>query len=221
MPRTPRLGPIAACFCFALTGPLPAAPTANADMTTAPASGSDTALAEPADACRNDLETFSRQMDNDGDRVAGDGYSLGRPEGAAGFRTHGGMIGESAIQAGEASVGPGEDDGRPGVEARGPDGVALGGVDDLALNPETGKLGYLAIARGGFFGFDETRIRIARDDFRAAPNASLLALDTTKSVLDATPHVSKDAFTVSAGADGDSQKADACWKANQPAKTSP
>ena len=41
---------------------------------------------------------------------------------------------------------------------RSPDGVALGSVDDLVLNPEKGKLGYPVIARGGFFGFDETRI---------------------------------------------------------------
>ena len=47
-----------------------------------------------------------------------------------------------------------------GAEVRSPDGVALGSVDDLVLNPETGKLGYLVIARGGFFGFDEARIPI-------------------------------------------------------------
>ena len=108
-----------------------------------------------------------------------------------------------------------------GVEVRSPDGVALGSVDDLALNPETGKLGYLVIARGGFFGFDETRIPIPWDDFKATPNASLLVPDTTKSVLDAAPHVSKNAFTVGASADSDSQKVDAYWKANPPTKTSP
>jgi sporulation protein YlmC with PRC-barrel domain len=108
-----------------------------------------------------------------------------------------------------------------GVEVRSPNGVALGSVDDLALNPETGKLSYLVIARGGFFGFDETRIPIPWDDFKAAPNASLLVLDTTKSVLDAAPQVTKNSFTVGASADSDSQKADAYWKANQPAKTIP
>jgi sporulation protein YlmC with PRC-barrel domain len=108
-----------------------------------------------------------------------------------------------------------------GVEVRNPDGVALGSVDDLAVNPGTGKLGYLVIARGGFFGFDETRIPIPWDDFKAAPNASLLVLDTTKSVLDAAPHVSRNSFTVGAGANSDSQKADAYWKANQPAKVGP
>ena len=63
-----------------------------------------------------------------------------------------------------------------GVEVRIPADVALGSVDDLALNPETGKLGYLVIARGGIFGFGETRIPIPWDDFRAAPNATLLVL---------------------------------------------
>jgi len=108
-----------------------------------------------------------------------------------------------------------------GVEVRSPDGVALGSVDDLAVNPGTGKLGYLVIARGGFFGFDETRIPIPWDDFKAAPNASLLVLDTTKSVLDAAPHVSRNSFTIGASADSDSQKADAYWKANQPTKVGP
>jgi sporulation protein YlmC with PRC-barrel domain len=108
-----------------------------------------------------------------------------------------------------------------GVEVQSPEGAALGSVDDLALNPETGKLDYLVIARGGFFGFDETRIPIPWDDFKATPNADLLVLDTTKSVLDAAPHVSKNAFTVSTSADSESQKVDAYWKANQPTKTSP
>jgi sporulation protein YlmC with PRC-barrel domain len=107
------------------------------------------------------------------------------------------------------------------TEVRSPDGAALGSVDDLALNPETGKLGYLVIARGGFLGFDEARIPIPWEDFKAAPNTSLLVLDTTKSVLDAAPHVNRKSFTVGASSDSDSEKVDAYWKANQPAKTSP
>jgi sporulation protein YlmC with PRC-barrel domain len=108
-----------------------------------------------------------------------------------------------------------------GVEVRSPDGVALGSVDDLAMNPETGKLGYLVIARGGFFGFDEKRIPIPWDDFKAAPNASLLVLDTTKSVLDAAPQVGKNTFSVRASADSESRKVDDYWRANLPAKAGP
>ncbi len=299
MPRSLRLSPIATCLYIALTGPLLAAPTANADTTPPPATGSDTAPAKSADACRSDLKKFSHQMEKDGYWVAGEGYSLGYPVDAAGYGMYGGMTSGPAIQARGAYMGPGDYNERPGyevrvlmasanilarhgrqqpcedvltetrevyksylsnlqregatqvdlpqwrerqiaaavpvmgsnvtfrsdellgVEVRSPDGVALGSVDDLAVNPETGKLGYLVIARGGFFGFDETRIPIPWDDFKAAPNASLLVLDTTKSVLDAAPQVTKNSFTVGASADSDSQKADAYWKANQPAKTSP
>jgi sporulation protein YlmC with PRC-barrel domain len=104
-----------------------------------------------------------------------------------------------------------------GVEVRTPGGAALGSVDDLILSPDTGKIAYLVVARGGIFGFDETRIPIPWDDFKAAPNASLLVLDTTKTALDA-PKVEKNAFVVSGEVGSESQKVDAYWKANQPAK---
>jgi len=295
MPRSVCRGAVATCFYVAMTGSLLAAPTANADATATPATGTDTAPAKSADVCRNDLKNFSQQMAKGGYWAADDGDSLGYPVGAAGEGVDGRAMNESGVQA----RGPGYFSGRPGyevrvlmasanilarhgqqlaceavltetqeryksylldlqragvtpvdlpgwrqrqiaaavpvkgsniafrsdellgVEVQSPEGAALGSVDDLALNPETGKLGYLVLARGGFFGFDETRIPIPWDDFKATPNADLLVLDTTKSVLDAAPHVSKNAFTVSASADSDSQKVDAYWKANPPTKTNP
>jgi len=295
MPRSVCLGLVATCFYVTMTGSLLAAPTANADATGTPATGTDAALAKPADACRSDLKNFSQQMAKGGYWVADDGDSLGYPVGAAGE----GMDGRATSESGVQARGPGYFSGRPGyevrvlmasanilarhgqqepcegvltetrelyksylldlqragvtpvdlpgwrqrqiaaavpvkgsniafrsdellgVEVQSPDGAALGSVDDLALNPETGELGYLVIARGGFFGFDETRIPIPWDDFKATPNADLLVLDTTKSVLDAAPRVSKNASTVSANANSDSQRVDAYWKANQPKKTNP
>jgi len=299
MPRNLRLSPIVACLCLAVRGPLLAAPTAETETASLPARGGDADAARSADACRNDLKNFSQQMAKDGYWVAGEGYSLGYPMGAAGFGMYGGMISESGIQARAAFVGPSDYNGRPGyevrvlmasanilarhgqqqpcedmltatrglyksylsdmqkdgaptadmpewrqrqiaaalpvtgstvafrsdellgAEVRSPDGVALGSVDDLAMNPETGKLGYLVIARGGFFGFDETRIAIPWDDFKAAPNASLLVLDTSKTVLDAAPQVGKNTFSVGASADSDSRKVDDYWRANLPAKARP
>jgi sporulation protein YlmC with PRC-barrel domain len=299
MRRHLRFNAILACLCLAAAGPARAGSIADSNATSPPAGGEDAATAKSADVCRIDLKNFSQQMAKDGYWVAGEGYSLGYPMGAAGFGMYGGMISESGIQARSASAGPSDYNGRPGyevrmlmasanilarhglqqpcedmlaatrglykaylsgmrkdgappvdmpewrqrqiaaavpvtestvafrsdellgAEVRSPDGVALGSVDDLVLNPETGKPSYLVIARGGFFGFDETRIPIPWDDFKAALNASLLVLDTTKSVLGAAPQVGKNTFSVGASADSESRKVDDYWRANLPAKARP
>ena len=299
MTRNLRLRPVLACLCLCASAPLLAAPTAGSETANSAATNADAAPAGSADTCRNDLKAFSQQMAKDGYWVAGEGYSLGYPMGAAGFGIYGGMISESGIQARSTSARPSDYNGRPGyevrilmasanilarhglqqpcedmltatrglyqtylsgmqkdgsppvdmpgwrqrqidgavpvtgsnvafrsdallgAEVRSPDGVALGSVDDLVLNPETGKLGYLVIARGGFFGFDEARIPIPWDDFKAARNASLLVLDTTKGVLEAAPRVGKAAFSVGASADSESRKVDDYWRANLPAQARP
>jgi sporulation protein YlmC with PRC-barrel domain len=107
-----------------------------------------------------------------------------------------------------------------GVEVRSPDNVALGSVDDLILSPQTGKIAYLVIARGGIFGFDESHVPVPWDDFKATLNTSLLVLDTTKTALDGAPQVKRDAFSVGGDVDAERQKVDAYWKAHQPAKAS-
>ena len=98
------------------------------------------------------------------------------------------------------------------TDVRSPKNEALGSVHDLVMDPKTGKIAYLIMARGGLFGFDRKYVPIPWGDFKATPNVSLLVLDTSKAILDAAPQVTDDQFAEPGKFDPESQKVDAYWK---------
>jgi sporulation protein YlmC with PRC-barrel domain len=99
-----------------------------------------------------------------------------------------------------------------GTEVRGPQNEALGSVDDLVMNSQTGKIAYVVIARGGIFGIDEKYAPVPWQDFKIAPNLKLLVLGTTKAALDTAPQASKEQFATPGQFEQVSQKVDAYWK---------
>lgn len=99
-----------------------------------------------------------------------------------------------------------------GTDVRGAQGEALGSVEDLVMSPQTGKIAYMVVARGGIFGFDQTFVPVPWADFKITPNTNLLVLDTTKAALETAPTVRRDQFTTKGQFDQQSQKVDAYWK---------
>ena len=93
-------------------------------------------------------------------------------------------------------------------------GVDLGDVYDVVMNPQTGKIAYLVVGRGGVLGIGEKHVPVPWEAFKVSDGGNLMVLDTTKIHMDAAPRVAVDHFSPHGSVGQQGQSADAFWKAS-------
>jgi len=99
-----------------------------------------------------------------------------------------------------------------GADIRTQQDVSLGTITDLVMDPQTGKIAYLVVGRGGLFGIDEKYVPVPWEAFKITPNGMLLVLDTTKGAMTDAPSVRDEQFSTPGQFDQESKKVDAYWK---------
>ena len=101
-----------------------------------------------------------------------------------------------------------------GAEVVNLQGDNLGSVADIVMDPHSGKIAYLVVARGGIFGFDQKYVPVPWEDFKAAPGNKLFVLATTKAGMDGAPRVKEDENFQNSDFAAERQKVNAYWIAH-------
>ncbi|NKE48314.1 PRC-barrel domain containing protein [Roseomonas frigidaquae] len=99
-----------------------------------------------------------------------------------------------------------------GTDVRNPRDAWLGSVEDVIVDPNTGRIGYLILGRGGFLGIGEDYVAVPWDRMRATPNMDVFVLDVTEAALDQAPQVEPEAMANAEAYGQRRQQIDRFWQ---------
>ena len=66
----------------------------------------------------------------------------------------------------------------------------LGEIEDLVLDPRTGRLDYVVVSRGGFLGLGEEQVAVPWQALRATPDFASFVLPVSEEAMDGAPALS-------------------------------
>jgi len=90
--------------------------------------------------------------------------------------------------------------------------VDLGSVSDVIVDRQSGKITYVVVSHGGFWGIGDDYVAVPWDSLRATPGFNTVVIDVSEKTMDQAPRVDPDQF-VDLTRDGDSrQKIDDFWQ---------
>ena len=102
-----------------------------------------------------------------------------------------------------------------GTDVRNRNDKLLGNVNNVVMNPKTGRIAYLLVTYGGgAFGIGSSTTAVPWHDFQATPGLNTLVLNTTEHTLSDAPKVNPSHFANGKATHGIRQQVDAFWQSH-------
>jgi sporulation protein YlmC with PRC-barrel domain len=99
-----------------------------------------------------------------------------------------------------------------GTEVRNAQDERLGSIHDVIMDPQSGQISHVVLARGGFFGLGADHVVVPWQTFRATPDLNLFVLNVAEPVVEGAPTVDLGLFGDQSVFQRERQQADQYWQ---------
>lgn len=81
-----------------------------------------------------------------------------------------------------------------GTDIRNTQNQDLGTIEDVVLNPQTGKVDFVLVGHGGIFGIGQELTPVRWSDLKVTPDGETYVLDVPADTLDSAPKINADTW---------------------------